>query len=332
MGRPAPPVESRSSVRPRASSTVLAVLTAFLPFVGLPVTSLGSVLDGLVEGAERIVGFTEKSKRQKLVDFGKHVENMVNQLVSALRNDQLVQEETVRQNLEELQKVLDSILGQISRRNSSGWVYRIRRLFFPDENHVPRMRQQLDDALRVFYLFASVQLLLGTGGPSMSVSANDAPESSQPQMPDRSSSPNIPIHRSDIQGSRDILTVEQVYNTSQLPSQVERPESRPETQRTRTRLAPVVETRRPDMNAGEIEAAFLRVQGLRWSNRHNRTPRKTMQLATAVDHLSALLANAGRTRQALEASQESAELYRRIARGEIRPTATSVGRAPYQQG
>ncbi|CAE6479043.1 unnamed protein product [Rhizoctonia solani] len=187
------------------------------------------------------------------------------------------------------------------------------------------MRQQLDDALRVFYLFASVRLLLGTGRPSMSVSANDAPESSQPQMTDHSGSPNIPIHRPGIQGIRSLQTVEQVHDTAQLPSQAGRHALRPETQRTRSRPTPVLEIRRPDTNTGKIEAAFLRVQGLRWSNRHNRTPRKTMQLATAVDHLSALLADAGRTREALEMSQESVELYRRIAEGEIRPTATFVG-------
>ncbi|CAE6512197.1 unnamed protein product [Rhizoctonia solani] len=313
MGKPSLSVGSSPSVRPRVTSTVLSAVTAFLPFVGLPVASLSSVLDGLVEGVQRVVGITRESKRQELVDFGDYVNNVVNQLVSAFRNDQLAQQHNVRMNLEQLQKVLDAISRQISRNNSEGWFSRIRRLLFPDGNYIPRMRQQLDDALRVFEFAALIELLSRAPNLSAGVAATHASEPSQPRTPNPSDSSNPPAHSlPHTQGSRVAQAAEQAHDTLQLSPQFEH-ESQPHTRRARLHRTPVVAARSSDLEAGEIIVAFLNVESCRHSLQHLRSPVKKMRLATALGRLSVLLAKAGRAPEALEASQESAALYRTIA-------------------
>ncbi|KEP48484.1 hypothetical protein V565_123430 [Rhizoctonia solani 123E] len=307
MGRISPPTHHRPSLKPRVALTVLSAIATFLPFVGLPMTSLSSVFGGLIEGVQQIVGITRKSRRQELVDFGEYVDSMVSQLVSALRNDQVVQDDTVIRNLEELQKVLDSISRQISRNHSGGWLSRIRRLLFPDESDILRMRRQLDDALRLFQLAASIRLLLETPRVSASVAVPDAPN--QPQALNPSDSTSIPVHHHPrAHGSQ----VEQARGTPQLSPQSEYP-TPPHTQPATPRRPPVVVARSSDLEAGKITAAFMNVKSRRHSFQYSRTPIKKMELAIALGHLSILLAQAGRALEALEASQESAEIFRTIA-------------------
>ncbi|CAE7225946.1 unnamed protein product [Rhizoctonia solani] len=316
MGKPSSPVRTSPSGRQRAASTVFSTVLAFLPFLGLPVASLSSVLDGLIEGVQRIVGITQtlkKSKRQELVDFGDYVGKIVNQLVSALQIDRLAEQDNIRTNLEELHKVLDAILRQISRNNSKGWFSRTWRLLFPDEDYIPRMRRQLDDAVRAFQFAVSIELLKVTNPPSGI--ANHTLEPIQPQIPDLSSSLNDQVHSRHLtRGIRLNQAVQQAQNTVQTPPQFDRdPQSR--TQRARLQY-PVVAAPRSDLKAGEIIVAYLNVESRRRSLQHSRSPIKMMELAIALGRVSALLDRAGRIPEALEASQESAEWYRKITEEE----------------
>ncbi|KAG8738080.1 hypothetical protein FRC11_001629 [Ceratobasidium sp. 423] len=84
MGKLSPPVCS-----PRAGSAVLSAVTGFFPFVVPQMVALSSVLAMLVDSVQEILGITEKSKC--FVNFGKYVRNTVNQVISALQNNQLAQ-------------------------------------------------------------------------------------------------------------------------------------------------------------------------------------------------------------------------------------------------
>ncbi|CAE6469337.1 unnamed protein product [Rhizoctonia solani] len=252
------PTDHRHSLKTHVALTVLSAVATFLPFVGLPVTSLSSVFDGLIEGVQRIVGITRKSRRQELVDFGDYVHSMVNHLVSALRDDQVVQD-TVRRNLEELQKVLDSISRQISRNHSGGWLFRIRRFLFSDESNILQMRRQIDDALSLFQLAAVIQLLSKAPSSSAGIAVRDAPNQRQTLNPSDFTSLSV-HHHPRKQGEQ----VEQARGTLQLSPQSEH-NTAPHTRQARPRCTRVVATRSSDLATGEIIVVFMKVDRCRRS-------------------------------------------------------------------
>ncbi|CAE6468648.1 unnamed protein product [Rhizoctonia solani] len=327
MGKPSSSVYSG---RYRAALTVLSAITAFLPFLSPPTASFAAILDQIVNGAQEIMNITQvrssaptnaaavhlvvkKSKRRELVDFGNYVGKMISQLVTALQNDRLVRQPEVRENLEELQKIMCTILDHMSRTSSGGWLSLIRRLLFPEEPNIVLMRQRLDDRLRVFQLGTFIELLSRGANPLSSGTAN-APELNRTQPPEPPHSPHLSAHSHPLsRGMQVTREIEQPRNILRLS-----PGSEPhglllDAQRARFRHIPVTVASIPSLEPEELIAASLNVDSLRRSLRHHRSLIKKMELATALDSLSVLLARTGRTREALETSQESAELYRSVA-------------------
>ncbi|KAH7322313.1 hypothetical protein B0J17DRAFT_683611 [Rhizoctonia solani] len=304
MGNPSPSVYSG---RPRAASTVLSAITAFLPFLAPPTASLASVLDKLINGAQEIMSITQKSKRRELVDFGDHVGKMISQLVTALQNDQLD---------------CNTILDQMPRTQSGGLLSFIRRLLFPEEIDIGQMRQRLDDGLQVFQLGAFVELLSRGASPLASGTANTSEPhqtqtQTQTQPPGASHSSNFLAYNYPRSRERQTTRTPSSFPLDWTWTWTGPPDAlRLDTQRATSQRTPTTVASISNPEPGEITAAFLNVDIRRRSFQHQRSPIKAMELATAYDRLSDLLAGTGRTREALEASQKSAELYRTLAQME----------------
>ncbi|CEL54097.1 hypothetical protein RSOLAG1IB_06807 [Rhizoctonia solani AG-1 IB] len=294
-------------------SAATAVATV-VSYVAPPTVTVVSVLDMLIKGAREIVGVTQESNRQELKELGEYIAKVVDQLVSASRDGQLAQQANIRECLENLHRVLGSISSQISRVESGGLWSRLLRLLFAKEIPVGRMRQQLKDALDLFEFGASLKLLSNTLDLPSTSSAMvaGAPETNHLQAfcsstalhPTCRNSPNI-------QRSQTIQAAEPHQNVSILsPQHVH--QSQAHTTRARPRTTPIT-TGVPIPQINDIVVAFMNVDSCRRSIRHSRSQSKNMQLANALGHLSTLLSKANRTREALEASQECAEIYKIIA-------------------
>ncbi|CAE6431487.1 unnamed protein product [Rhizoctonia solani] len=308
MGNPSSPVCS-----PRVGSTVFSAVTVFVPFVAPQMVALSSVLVMLIDGVQEIMGITEKSKLREFVDFGRCVQKMASRVVSALQNNRFAQQADVRKSLEEFHQTIHSISRQLSYINPGGLTYRIRCLLLLEDDHISRMRQQLDDAWTVFQIAAFVKLLEDpnspTGGTVVDVSGPGQTHTPIPHRSSNAPSQDLPYTQRN-QGSR---ARGLLLNVCPSFSGFEDHEAQPNMQRAEPRYTHVAVARSSDPEDGEITVVFLNVERRRRSLQHDRSPIKTMQLAAALDCLSALLAKAGRIREALEASQESAELYRTLA-------------------
>ncbi|CAE6518996.1 unnamed protein product [Rhizoctonia solani] len=311
MGRPEPFVYT-----PRVASTMRSAVTTLFTFVAPPAIPLGSVLDRLIGSVLEIVDVSHKSRREELRDFGGYVGRVVNQLVSALRNEQLSRQVNVRENLEELQKTLDKILCNMRYINSSNsFMARLRRALFPEEDQMQvfRMRQQLEDALRVFHFAAACELLVRPQNLSRDQLA-DAP---MPTQQDTRNSPSEPVYdRSECQEHADLHTSELAQAGLSLLSpglnQVHCQDSlqRP---RTRARRGAFIATAPPKLESDELTKVYLEVNELRQSFYRSRRPLPAMQLAVALGSYSGLLAGSGLAAEALTASQESAKLFKAVA-------------------
>ncbi|KAG8739544.1 hypothetical protein FRC11_000656, partial [Ceratobasidium sp. 423] len=177
--------------------------------------------------------------------------------------------------------------------------------------------QRLDDAWNVFQLAAFVKLLEDPNPPTGGTAMVDAPEPDQPQTPTPCNPPNALVHsRPYTERSQTSQTGGPLLNVPLPPLRSKHRDVQPNIQRARPRHAPVAVAPSSGPRGGEIIVAFSNVERRRRSLRHNCSPIKMMELATALGRLSALLVKAGRIREALDASQESAELYRTLAHGE----------------
>ncbi|CAE6379023.1 unnamed protein product [Rhizoctonia solani] len=314
MGIPSPAV----SGHPRMSSMIFSAATAAVTLVSFavpPTMSVVSALDMLIEGMKEIAGITQKSNRRDLVEFGEYVAKVVNKVVSALGNDQLAQQTGVRESLENLQTVLASILIQISRNNSGGLWSRIWRLVFAEEIRVDRMRKQFNDALDLFQFDAALKLVLRVPNLSPSdIAVSPGSEAKRSQTFESFLTSNASARNHHHEQRRQAIQVaEPLPYAPRIFPQLAR-QSQTYTARARPRIAPIA-TGFSSPQINDIAAAFMDVESCRRSIRHARSPMKNMQLANALGHLSVLLSKTGRTREALEASQECAELYKTLAEG-----------------
>ncbi|CAE7160677.1 unnamed protein product [Rhizoctonia solani] len=316
MAKPSSPIYS-----PGEASTKLERLTAFpcgaIAGVAPPVVPLCSLLELLMKGVGEIAGATRRSKSQELADFGKYVNNMVNQLVSVLPNSPVAQQSHVRLTLDELYRTLCSISNQItSIINSSGLLCGryLRRLITSEEDPILRMRRQLEDALQVFWFAASLELLLKVPAPFNNKPISDALKPIQSRILESFHSSNTPVRDHTLQADRSSQAVESLQDSPTI--RLNDPRLRLRIQRDNLPHTPAVEKLTPAPEAGEIIAAFMNVESKRRLYQSNRASVRMAELAAAIGYLSNLLERAGRTREAYEASQESAELYRTLAEKE----------------
>ncbi|KEP46816.1 putative transmembrane protein [Rhizoctonia solani 123E] len=278
MGKRSAPIHSAG-----VFSAIFSTITTLLSFLIPPIVNPKLTLSTLRADVRQIVGLTRKSQHQELIEFGEYVDRLVQQLVLALENDQVAGQANVVKNLEELQKTLLSILQRISRIHGAGG----------------QMRQQLHDALSAFQFVAVLGLLAKDANPRTGGTVADPPEQYQSQTPE----PSRPQPRQSRQPAK--------------PNQDDRflhphPTTQPYTPRTKPQpIAPTATPSSPE--TGEISIAFMNVERCRRSLRHSHSPNRIMELASALGQLSVLLEQAGRTCEALEASQESAERYRSLA-------------------
>ncbi|CAE6479024.1 unnamed protein product [Rhizoctonia solani] len=150
-------------------STVLSTLTILSSVVIPPTIRINSILDTLMKDVGEILGLTRSSKHQELEEFGEYVDKMINRLVLGFRNDGLAQRTNVIKNLNELQRTLWMILRCISYiRGSEGMMSRIGHVLHPEEDQIPRMRQRLDDALKLFEFGAFIEMLVEQANPPTS--------------------------------------------------------------------------------------------------------------------------------------------------------------------
>ncbi|CAE6471682.1 unnamed protein product [Rhizoctonia solani] len=296
MGSPRAPTNI-----PHRASTVRSVVTALLSIVVLPTTPLSSTLDILLELVGEIVEISRASRRQIIMNFGEHVRKVVNHLVSALRDEQFSRQPNVRKNLEELHRTLDKILDNLDEINSSrSLLSRLGRTFFPEEDHtqVTRMRQQLDDALSLFQLIATCEILARTENIRYDKTATNGLLSIQHQNTRNVSSTTI----------NDISQAHECANIRPEPDQVHRQSSRRPDQPSRSlRLATGHRTK------GELADAGREVDRLHHLFQESRSPTPAMQLAAALGRYSDLLIKSGHAAEALAASQESAQLFKALA-------------------
>ncbi|KAG8761797.1 hypothetical protein FRC11_013008 [Ceratobasidium sp. 423] len=316
-------------------STAVSTIVALVSFVVPPTVHPKSMLDMLMEDVRELVGLTRNSKRQELTEFGEYVDRMVCQLIRALQDDQLMQKPNIVKNLEAFRRTLHMILCQISDFEASrGLRARARRILFTEQVDTDRMRQRLNDSLSAFQFGALLALL--ANGPDSPIGGVveykqshhdesnpmnvlsvvvDTPESGQYQTPGPSDSSAEEHLHTKSQWRRTSRMIEQVQD-SDLPYSC--PDTHSYSTHSYTRVsrnphscAPVARSSGPE--DGKIPAAFMNVERYRRSLQHNRSPIQKLKLAAALDHLSPLLDKAGRTREALEASQESTELYKSLA-------------------
>ncbi|KEP48207.1 hypothetical protein V565_130930 [Rhizoctonia solani 123E] len=301
MGKPSVHVSS-----PSVASTMRSAVTTLLSFVALPVIPLSSTLDTLIELVGEIVEISGTSRRQVLMDFGQHVSRVVNQLVSALRNEQISRQPNVRKNLEELQRTLDKILRNLCYINGSGSLLsRLGRALFPQEDQmqVARMRQQLDDALNLFHFAAACELLSRTQDKPHIQAAYDEPMPT-PRHHTQSSS-NITTH--------DLSQCQEHPNIRPESAQAHWQDPRQPIQRARPRALAFIAAGPPNLGRDEVADAYTEVNSLRRSFYRSRRPLPAMELAVALSRYSDLLVKSGRTAEALAASQESARMFKSLA-------------------
>ncbi|CAE6371053.1 unnamed protein product [Rhizoctonia solani] len=298
MGKRSPAV-SRAGV----FSVMFSTITTLLSFIIPPSANPNPTLRTLRTDVRHIVGLTRKSQHRELIEFGEYVDRLVQQLVLALGNDQVARQANVVENLEALQKILLSILRRISNINDAGGLASRRHILFPEEDYISQMRQQLDDALSAFQFSAVLRLL--SEGPNLRVgsAATDPPKPRQLNPPERCHSPSPEHPRQVVQPVKPIQD-----NHSTQPHL----NAQSSTQRAKPRPTPLA-AHRSSSETGEISLAFMEVERCRGLLRHSHSPSRTIELANALWRLCVLLGQAGRTEEALEASQKAAELYRSIA-------------------
>ncbi|CAE6519874.1 unnamed protein product [Rhizoctonia solani] len=301
MGKPNAPIYS-----PSVASTMRSAVTALLSFVALPAIPLSSTLDTLIELVGEIVEISRTSRRQILMDFGEHVNRIVNQLVSGLRNEQLSQHSNVRKNLEELQRTLDKILRNLYYISSSeSFLFRLGRALFPEQDvmQVVRMRQQLDDALSLFQFAAACELLARTQNIPHDQAAVDRSMSTQRQHTQSPSNTIINDHPQR----------QEHTNIRHESAQALQQDPRTQNQRTRPRRSAFVRAGPPNPECDTVTDAYTEVDSLRRLFYRSRRPLLAMQLAVALGRYSDLLVKSGHTADALAASQESAKLFKSLA-------------------
>ncbi|CUA73476.1 hypothetical protein RSOLAG22IIIB_05326 [Rhizoctonia solani] len=307
MGNPSSPIYG-----PGEPSTVLSNVTAVASCAAPPIVPLSSVLDKLVERTREVLAATQRSKSQELMDFGKHANNMVKILVSAVQNNQVAQHSNIRATLDELHKTLCIISSQIVEVNSGGMLSDLRRVVLAEEISVTRMRQQLDDALDLFHFAASINLVMQVPNPPRTSLVITTPNPGRPRVRHPFDSSRVPVCDRPSQETESSRVVEPSRNAP--PStQPESPLALPDNQRAISRHTPITTLPAPNPTPSEIAAACMNVDSQRHLFRHNRSPERTLRLATALERQATLMKNAGRTREALEASQESVELYKTLA-------------------
>ncbi|CAE6507433.1 unnamed protein product [Rhizoctonia solani] len=174
------------------------------------------------------------------------------------------------------------------------------------------MRQQLDDALDLFHFAASMDLAMNASNPPSTSLIINTPNPGRPRVRHPFDSSRVPVC--------DLPSQETVYprvvepsRNAPLSAQPERSLAPPDIQRASSRCAPIAILPAPVPTPGEIAAAYMNVDSQRRSFRRNPSPARTLQLATALERQATLMKNAGRTREALEASQEAAKLYETLA-------------------
>ncbi|KAH7322291.1 hypothetical protein B0J17DRAFT_723455 [Rhizoctonia solani] len=297
MGKPNQVVHS-----PSVAWTMRSAVTALLSFVALQAIPLSSTLDTLIESVKVIVDVSHTSRRQELMDFGEHVGRVVNQLVSALRNERLSQQPSARRALEELQ----------------------RRAVFPEEDQmeVVRMRQQLEDALSLFQAslswpsgdeFTAVcQLLARLRNPSHEQPV-DTSAPTQRSIQSHSGAPDD--GRSHYLERAAPPTPESTWvgTVSTNQNQVHQRDPLQRNRRTRPNDTAFIEAAPPILDNAELVAAYREVDSLRRSFRRCRRPLPAMELAIALGRYSDLLVKSGHATEALAASQESANLFKSLA-------------------
>ncbi|KAH7322309.1 hypothetical protein B0J17DRAFT_772730 [Rhizoctonia solani] len=287
-------------------AAMFSTMTGLFFFLAPSPTHTDSDLGSLKTDVQQIVSSARRSQHRELMEFGEYVEKLISQLLSALENDQLARQAHIAKALQELHKTLHAISQRVLRIGKSGeWMSLTRHIRFPEEDPVRRMRRQLDDALKEFKFGALVDLLSNGSNPP---AAAHATEASKPNLPAWTQTPSFPpFHdRSSAQGRSVSHTMHPVRHDASLSPYLD---DHPGMQGAK----PITSIGGSGPDSGEITIAFMNVERCRQSLRHTRSPTQVMKLAAALHHLSASLAKAGRTREALEASQESAGHYRSLA-------------------
>ncbi|KAG8682118.1 hypothetical protein FRC11_000229 [Ceratobasidium sp. 423] len=289
----------------RASPRLSSVAT-LVSYVVPP--SSNSTLDMLMIDVVEIMELSQASKRQELLEFGEYVDRMVRQLGLALQNERLARRPNVMNNLGELRRTLHQISEQIATiKSSGGLISRTRHILLPEEDHVSRMRQRLNDALSAFQFGALVELLAKNPNPPPGGTAA-GPEPNPPRIHNRSnpSASDLP-HTHRRQSPRPTRLAQEGRSSSP------RPDTNSSIRGTRPPLTSATISRSSGPEDGEILVATMNVERCRHSVQQTCSRNKKLELATALDHLTGLLAKAGQTGEALASSQEAAELYKYLA-------------------
>ncbi|CAE6469312.1 hypothetical protein ACGC1H_000046 [Rhizoctonia solani] len=301
MGKRSAPIYSAG-----VFSTIFSTITTLLSFLIPPIVNPKSTLSTLRTDVRQIVGLTRKSQHRELIEFGEYVDRLVQQLVLIMENDQVARQANVVKNLEELQKTLLSILQRISRIHGAGGLTSRRHIRFPEEDYISQMRQELHNALSVFQFVAVLELLAKDANPHTGGTVADPPKPYQPQTTNPSDPSPEPSRLQPCQCPQPAKPIQD----DRFPHP--HPTTQPYIPRVNPQATPPTTTRGTP-ETGEISNAFVNVERCRRSLRHSHSPIRVMELASALGQLSVLLERGGRTREALEASQGSAELYRSLA-------------------
>ncbi|KAJ1305726.1 hypothetical protein OPQ81_010460 [Rhizoctonia solani] len=147
----------------------MSTIASLVAFVVLPTLHLNSVPDILMKDVQQIVSLTRASKHKELIEFGEYLSRVVTLMVSALQNDQLKQKSNAIASLEEIPKVNSDLYKHVLRMNEPlGAMTRIRRTLLIEEDHISRMRRQLDEASSLFQFGIAVEMLMRNNQPLIS--------------------------------------------------------------------------------------------------------------------------------------------------------------------
>lgn len=277
----------------------------FFFFLPAPHMQPGADLGALKAEVQQILSLARRSQHRELMEFGQYVERLISQLFSALEGHQLAGNTQIVKDLEELHKTLYSISQRISNMGKPGDLMSFtRRIRFPDEDPVSQMRRQLNDALEVFKLGAFFSLLSNNSKPPTTSHTTgtlgpDPPYTYKPSLPLSHNQP----------GAQECSVPHTTHSV-----QHDRPfDSHCHNQPCKKEAKRIVKPSGLCADDGEIVTASMNVERCRRLLQQNHSPTQVMKLAAALSCLVASLAKAGRTLEALDASQESAELYKTLA-------------------
>ncbi|KAJ1305741.1 hypothetical protein OPQ81_010473 [Rhizoctonia solani] len=273
------------------------------PSTLLKTFSSNSVLIPLISVVQDIVRVTQASDRKEWEEFGGYVEKLVYVILHALETNQDLKNGSLTEDFQAFHRTLESISNKIYKINNSP----SRRFRIVDvERTIANMRQRLDDAMSLFHVRTTFELL----------------------------SRSHPLNNSTAQGiSQDWASEDFSSLRSDLPPQRGRSTITPRSHRNPT---PRPQISYPQVNAvnalksrfyDQVDVPIRYVDDSRWirsNSAHSTLPNlsgpyldnptdeetHTNRLAATLHSLSDRMASKGNLEDALAMSQGAAGLYR----------------------